>query len=127
MQGPHRVQEIAPSVLLVVSIVGVGWTDHCSPFHCSTKVPSEYPTAVQFLREAHEIPRSWLPSPPGLNGLSVVCVVQLEPFQRSAKVVDWSLPTKVQESRDVHDTSVTTPFGSEVVSSDQLEPFHCPA
>ena len=67
-------------------------------------------------------------------GLSVVWIVHLAPFQRSASVLSEKLfvveypPTAVHALPAVHDTDVrlasVAPVGSEMVRMCQLEPSH---
>jgi hypothetical protein len=61
-------------------MLGVGWMLQVLPFQCSASVavcgllPREYPSAVQFVADVHEIPPSELADRPG--GLGVGWMVQ---------------------------------------------------
>ena len=68
----------------------VVWIDQVVPFHLSASVKrplvllSKLPTAVHMVEEEHETAASWVNSDPA--GLGVDRIVQVVPFQASARV-----------------------------------------
>src|ERR1700694_1372052 len=67
----------------------VVWIDQVVPFHLSASVKrppalSKLPTAVHMVEEEHETAASWVNSDPA--GLGVDWIVQVVPFQASARV-----------------------------------------
>ncbi len=116
--------------------LGVVWAAHLVPFQPSANVASatgllvKAPTAVHALAAGHDTPARMLPLPPLASG--DVWIVQLAPFQRSARV-SWTsalvmkYPTAVHAALDVHDTPlrlvIPSPVGFGVAWSVQLTPF----
>src|SRR5215472_2293020 len=106
---PARVVFWAPAGL------GVAWTCHLLPSHRSASVLARvwFPTAVHAEAEVQATPLKAAPRPAGA-GLKVGTIRHLRPSHRSASVprfspvVSNSLPTAMQDDRDVQ----ATPFRS---------------
>src|SRR5215470_74146 len=95
--------------------LGVAWTCQVRPFHRSASVLAgvRFPTAVHAVAEVQATPLKAALGPAGA-GLKVGTIRHVRPFHRSASVpsdlpvVSNSLPTAMQNDRDVQDT----PFSS---------------
>src|SRR5215510_6304558 len=90
--------------------LGVAWTCQVRPFHRSASVLARvrFPTAVQAEAEVQDTPMKPALGPAGA-GLTVGTIRHVRPSHRSATVpsdpvASNSLPTAMQDDRDVQDT-----------------------
>ena len=91
---------------------GTRWSDQLPPFQPIASGPSEDPTAVQAVNDAHDTPAARMPP------LGVGWTDHLLPFQRST-----SPPTAVQAVGDAHDTPLNPPTPtSDIIWLDQVVP-----
>ena len=117
--------------------LGVDRMVHLFPFHRSAKertgpdwdeVVKYAPAAMQAEGDVQDTPVRKLCTAPA--GLGVGWMVQVEPFQRSARTRPLAVPpTAVQAEREAHDTpfSAPPPAGLGAGWMRQVWPFHCSA
>src|SRR5215469_2067326 len=117
--SPNAVQTVRAGQATLASVMfwppaglGVAWMCHVRPFHRSASVLAGvwFPTAVQAEAEVQATPLKAALPPVGA-GLMVGTIRQVRPFHRSASVPSPSpvagsnsLPTAMQDDRDVHAT-----------------------
>jgi hypothetical protein len=110
VQADADAHETAPKKDPGLSEVGVAWMLHVVPSQRSTTVPTGLPelskaapTAVQTEAEVHETPVKKLNDAPA--GAGVGWMLQIVPFQRSARSPEAVFPTAVQAEAEVHETA----------------------